>query len=264
MNARWVTGRRAVAEAVRAGLAQEVVVGQWVRSTPGLRDVLRAVDEAGVGLREVPRSTLDGIGADHQGVAARVRAPRELSDRDLAKHEFGSDALVVVLDGITDPHNLGAAARTAEAAGAVMLVSRIRRAAGATPAAVRASAGALSHLPFARVTNLRRALDALKERGFTVIGLDGSGRSIYREPCPDGPVAVVVGAEDAGISRLVREGCDLLVSLPMHGRVGSLNAAAALAGALYGYVLPARAGRNQRVHSGDDAGVAQSGSASDL
>ena len=92
----------------------------------------------------------------------------------------------------------------------------------------------------ARVTNLRRSVETLKDRRFTVIGLDGAGSSIYDEPCPEGLVALVVGAEDAGISRLVREGCDLLVALPMGGRVGSLNASAALAAALYGYVLPTR------------------------
>src|SRR5207247_8457763 len=149
-----------------------------------------------------------------------------------------------------------------EAAGAAMLVTRIRRSAGITPAAVRASAGALSHLPVARVTNLRRTIEALKGRGFTLVGLDASGRSFAEEPCPDGPVGLVVGAEGTGISRLVREGCDLLVALPMRGRVGSLNASAALAAALYAYVLPSmeRAGG---VDSGN-AGVAQSGSASDL
>jgi len=240
VNRRWVTGRRAVAEAVRAGLAEEVVVGTWVRTTPGLRDVLRSAEKAGVRIREAPRSTLDGIGPDHQGVAARMAAARELSEGELAHHDFGPEDVVVVLDGITDPQNLGAAARTAEAAGAAMLITRIRRAAAVTPAAVRASAGALSHLPVARVTNLRRSVETLKDRRFTVIGLDGAGSSIYDEPCPEGQVALVVGAEDAGISRLVREGCDLLVALPIGGRVGSLNASAALAAALYGYVLPTR------------------------
>src|SRR5438105_12885220 len=106
---------------------------------------------------------------------------------------------------------------------------------------MRASAGALSHLPVARVTNLRRTVDALKDRDFTVIGLDGdAGRSIYDEPCPGGPVAIVVGSEGTGISRLVREGCDLLVAAPMRGAVGSLNASAALAAVMYGYVLPSR------------------------
>jgi 23S rRNA (guanosine2251-2'-O)-methyltransferase len=231
-----------VTEAIRAGIVQEVVVGSWVRATPGLREALAAASAAGLETREVPRSTLDGIADDHQGVAARIRRPRELGDRDLAAFDFGPDDVVVVLDGVTDPHNLGAAARSAEAAGVVLLVTRERRAAGLTPAALRASAGALAHLPVARVTNVRRTLDHLKDADFTVVGLDGDAEhSILEEPAPQGRLAVVLGSEGVGISRLVREACDRLVALPMHGRVGSLNASAALAAALYAYVLPSRA-----------------------
>ena len=134
-----MTGRRGVAEVVRAGLAMEVLVGTWVRTTPALRDVAGAAAEGGVAVREVPRSTLDGIDPDHHGVAARIRRPRELGDAFLDEYEFGRDDVVVVLDGITDPHNLGAAARAAEAAGAAVLVSRVRRAAGLSPAAARRS-----------------------------------------------------------------------------------------------------------------------------
>jgi len=149
----------------------------------------------------------------------------------------------VVLDGVEDPQNLGAAARSAEAAGASVLVTRTHRAASITPAAIRASAGALLHVPSARVANISRALDRLRDAGFTAIGLDdGAERSIYDEPCPEGRVAIVVGAEGAGLSRLVREHCDVLVSLPMRGRVGSLNASASLAATLYAYVLPTRVG----------------------
>jgi len=180
---------------------------------------------------------------DHRGVVARTvkgrAGRRQMGERDLATMPFGADALVVVLDGITDPQNLGAAARTAEAAGASALVTRSRRAAGVTPAAVRASAGALEHLPLAVVANIARALARLQEEGFSVIGLDdGAPRSIFDESCPPGRVAVVVGSEGEGLSRLVRERCDLLVALPVRGRVGSLNASAALAASLYGFVLP--------------------------
>jgi 23S rRNA (guanosine2251-2'-O)-methyltransferase len=167
--------------------------------------------------------------------------PTELGERELGAFPFDEDAFVVVLDGITDPQNLGAAARSAEAAGGSMLVTRIRRAADVTPAAIRASAGALLHLPHARVANIPRALDRLQGVGFTVVGLDGDAlATIFDEPCPEGRVALVVGSEGEGMSRLVRERCDVLVSLPMRGRVGSLNASASLAAALYGYVLPSR------------------------
>ena len=142
--------------------------------TQGLRAMLDAANDEGVPVRVVPRATLDALADEHQGVVARVGAgaTKELSERDLATFPFADDALVVVLDGITDPQNLGAAARSAEAAGAAMLVSRTRRAAEVTPAAVRASAGALMHLPHARVANIARAIERLQDLGFWVVGLD--------------------------------------------------------------------------------------------
>jgi 23S rRNA (guanosine2251-2'-O)-methyltransferase len=238
-----VAGRRAVLEAIRAGLAAEILIALDARSTPGLRDVVDAAERAGVTAREVDRSRLDEIARDHRGVAARVRVPAALGERELATWPFGEDALAVVLDGISDPQNLGAAARSAEAAGAEMLVSRTRRGAGVTGAAIRASAGALLHLPHARVANVARALDRLKDVGFTVVGLDERAPdSVYDVPAPDGRIALVLGSEGAGMARLTKEACDVLVSLPMHGRVGSLNASASLAAVLYAFVLPRRAG----------------------
>lgn len=236
-----LAGRRAALEAVRAGRALEVLVATGSRETPALRDLYAAAHETGVGVREVPRRELDRLTEDHHGVVTRIRAARDLTERDLATWPFEEDALVVVLDGVTDPQNLGAAARSAEAAGAAMLVTRVRRAAAVTPAAVRASAGALLHLPHARVANIARAIGRLKDVGFTVVGLDGEApRTVYEEPCPTGRVALVLGAEGEGMSRLVRESCDALVALPMAGRVASLNAAASLAAALYAYVVPSR------------------------
>ena len=146
-----------------------------------------------------------------------------------------------MLDGITDPQNLGAAARSAEGAGGAMLVTRTRRAADVTPAAVRASAGALLHLPHARVANIARALERLQSAGFWIVGLEErADATVYDEPCPPGKVAVVLGSEGEGLTRLVRERCDALVSLPMRGQVGSLNAAASLAAVLYAFVVPSR------------------------
>ena len=239
-----VGGRRAVVEAIRAGGVLEVLVASGVRENQGLRAVAEAASSAGIDVRETERQELDRMAQDHPGVVARLRSSepaRELGERELAGFPFTEEALVVVLDGITDPQNLGAAARSAEAAGASVLVSRVRRAADVTPAAVRASAGALLHLPHARVANIPRALGRLQDAGFTVVGLDGDAPiSIFDRPCPDGRVALVVGSEGDGMSRLVRDRCDVLVALPMHGRVGSLNASASLAAALYGYVLPTR------------------------
>jgi 23S rRNA (guanosine2251-2'-O)-methyltransferase len=240
-----VTGRRAVVEALRAGQVREVLIAVGARDTQGLRAVREEARAAKVPVRATDRRELDRLADDHRGVVARTvggrAAPTQMGERDLATLPFGHDALVVVLDGITDPQNLGAAARTAEAAGAEALVTRARRAAGVTPAAVRASAGALEHLPHAVVANIGRALARLQEADFTVVGLDeGAPRTIFDQPCPDGRVAVVIGSEGEGMSRLVRERCDLLVALPVKGHIGSLNASAALAAALYGFVLPTR------------------------
>jgi 23S rRNA (guanosine2251-2'-O)-methyltransferase len=252
-----IGGRRAVAEAIRSGATHRVLVASDARGTQGLRALLDEAERAGVWVVRVPATDLDRWGAGHhQGVVATVAMPRPLDDRALARFDFGPAAPVVVLDGIMDPHNLGACARSAEAAGAALLVIRERRAAPLTPAAVRASAGALLHIPVARVVNLTRTLDVLKDRGFTVIGLDHRGTETIAADPPPPPVALVVGAEDEGMSRLVRESCDLLVSIPMRGRTGSLNASAALAVGLFGYVL--------RGTMPGDAGVAQPGSASDL
>jgi 23S rRNA (guanosine2251-2'-O)-methyltransferase len=237
-----ISGRRAVAEAVRAGRADEVLVASSPMPTQGLRAVLDAASERGVPVRTVPRTTLDALATEHQGVVATVSGVSEtMSERDLATFPFEQDAFVVVLDGITDPQNLGAAARSAEAAGAAMLVTRTRRAAAATPAALRASAGALAHLPHARVANIARAVERLQGVGFWVVGLDeASDVTVYDEPCPPGRVAVVIGSEGEGMARLTRERCDQLLALPMRGRVGSLNASASLAAVLYAYVLPSR------------------------
>ena len=231
----FVSGRRVVLEAIAAGRASEVLMPRGAADSA----VAAAAEQAGVPVRSSDR-------ADDE-VAARVELPSELSERDLASRGFTEDAIVVVLDGITDPQNLGAAARSAEAAGAEVLVTRDRRAAPTTAAAVRASAGALVHLPVARVANIPRALVRLQENGFTVLGLDEDApRSIYDDAVPEGRIALVVGAEDRGLSRLVRERCDELLALPMRGRVLSLNASAALAAALYGSVLRSRPRRSGR------------------
>lgn len=238
-----VAGRRAVLEAIRSRVAVEVILARGARATPGLRDLLEAAEPEGVVVREVDRSELDGLAPDHHGVVARVRLPGALGERELAEWAFADDALVVVLDGIEDPQNLGAAARSAEAAGATMLVTRTRRAADVTPAAIRASAGALLHLSHARVANIARALDRLKDTGFTIVGLaEGAPTTVYDVPPPQGRIAIVLGAEGQGMARLTREACDLLVSLPMRGRVASLNASASLAAVLYAFVLPPRGG----------------------
>lgn len=237
-----VAGKRAVLEAVRAGDAVEVLVAKGARQGPAMRDVVEAARVGHVRTREVERHDLDALARDHRGVVARVRATvTPLGERELSTFPWADDAVAVVLDGVEDPQNLGAAARSAEASGAAMLITRTHRSAPVTPAAIRASAGALAHLPQARVANLTRAIERLHDVGFTVIGLDERAEAtIYERACPPGRISLVVGSEGTGISRLVREHCDFLVSLPMRGKVGSLNAAASLAAVLYAFVIASR------------------------
>jgi 23S rRNA (guanosine2251-2'-O)-methyltransferase len=223
--AQTVAGRRAVAEAVAAGEATEVLVAHGARPSQGLQRVIEAARAADVPVRRVSRAELDAFSRDHRGAVALLRGAADdeprLRERDLETYSFADDSFVVVLDGIEDPQNLGAAV---------------------TPAAVRASAGALLHLPHARVANIARAVDRLRTAGFLAVGLDEDAeQTVFDTPCPPGRVAVVVGSEGTGLTRLVRERCDALIALPMLGRVGSLNASAALAAVLYAYVVPTRA-----------------------
>ena len=225
-----IPGRGPVAEALLAGRTLiEVVVDE--RSGDALDALADRARTAGVALRRADRAALDQLsgGVLHQGVVAL--APPFPYAR-LADAEATS--LVVVLDGVTDPQNLGAIARSAEAAGAEALVVRERRGALVTPAAEKAAAGALSWLPVAMVPNVVRAIADLAERGFWSVGLAGEASdTVWNAPLLDGPVVVVIGAEGAGLSRLVRQRVDSLIRIPMAGRMTSLNASAASAVALF-------------------------------
>lgn len=231
-----IVGRRPALEAIRSGSAVEVLVARSARTTEGLRAVARAAQASGVPIRRVGEEVIDDLagGARHQGVAVRIAAPPELGEADLERRRWSEDALVLVLDGVTDPGNVGAAARAAEAAGAEGMVTRRRRGGGLTPAAMKASAGALMHLPLARVANVSRALARLRTAGFWIVGLAGeAGTSIFEAEPPPGRLALVVGSEGEGLSRLVGEACDELLAIPMRGRIGSLNVATAAAVALF-------------------------------
>lgn len=234
-----VVGRRPALEAVRSGRALEIMVAEGARSTPALREVVEAAGARAVPVTSVPQERVEALaqGALHQGVAARVRMAPKLSEGALATHPWGPEAIVIVIDGVTDPQNLGALARTAEAAGAEALIYRRHRAAALGNVAMKASAGALIHLAIAEVPNLPRALERLKDQGFWVAGLDAdAGSTIHDEP-PPGRLALVLGAEGEGLSRLVREKCDDLLAIPLRGRVGSLNVSVAAGVALFSYAI---------------------------
>ncbi|MGI8574570.1 MAG: 23S rRNA (guanosine(2251)-2'-O)-methyltransferase RlmB [Egibacteraceae bacterium] len=223
-----IPGRRPVTEALRAGRALQRV---WFEDRADLTTLVAAAEQAGVDVAQGTRAELDALayGVAHQGIvgiAALFRYARldELAETDL----------VVVLDGVTDPQNLGAIARSAEQAGAGALVLPRRRSAMVTAAAEKASAGAFSWLSVAVVPNITRALADLAGRGFWSVGLAGEGpETLWDAHLLDGPVAVVVGAEGRGLSRLVRERVDALVRIPMRGRLDSLNVSAATAVALF-------------------------------
>lgn len=186
----------------------------------------------GVRLRHVRQEHIEDLASSviHQSVVAQVGSyPYSALEEVLA----APSPLILVLDGVTDPQNLGAVLRVADGAGASGVVIPKDRAAGVTPVAVKASAGASEHVRVARETNLRRALEKIKEAGIWVYAADGDAVPAYTDLDLSGPVAFVVGSEGKGIRRLVREGCDGAVSIPMHGAVSSLNVSVAAAVLLF-------------------------------
>lgn len=221
-----IPGRQPVREALRAGRKLRFVTLDR-RSGPELEQLGEQARSQGLEVRRATRDEMDSMTGDvrHQGVLATADGfgfcPLE---------ELLSAELVVVLDGITDPRNLGAIARVAELAGAGGLVLRDKRAAGPSPAAEKAAAGALSWIPVAQVTNINRALQTLRDAGLWTVGLaEDAPTTVWDQPLLDERVALVVGEEGEGLSRLVAERVDALVSIPTEGRLDSLNASTAAA-----------------------------------
>ncbi|SPE36083.1 putative TrmH family tRNA/rRNA methyltransferase YacO [Candidatus Sulfopaludibacter sp. SbA3] len=219
-----LSGIHPVAEALRAHHPLErVLIAQGAGGTR-LQEIIDLARRESVPLRFEARSALDRLAGTpaHQGVVA-LGAAKKYADMDTAT----SASLVVVLDGVEDPHNLGAIVRTANAAGAGALIIPERRAAGVTDVVAKAAAGALEHLPIVRVTNINRSLEALKERGFWIYGLDERGTGIYTSVDYASPTAFVLGGEGKGLHEQVRKHCDLLVRIPMAGTIPSLNVSVA-------------------------------------
>lgn len=238
-----IVGRRPAAEAIDAGVAQELLVARTA-SGPAVEALMNAARAAGIPVRRVPRSAIERIagGVADQGVVVRIAAGPALTESELARRVWGDEAIVVVLDGVTDPQNLGAIARTAEAAGAEALITRRRRGASVSPSAVKASAGALTRLPLAKVTNIARAIDRLHEAAFWVVGFaPGRYTSLFESIPPQGRLALVFGSEGPGLSRLVAERCDERIAIPLRGRTASLNVSVSAGIALFAYALRGRA-----------------------
>lgn len=208
----------------------EVLVEQG-RRTARIEALLQGLKRHGVAVSSVPRETLDkrAGGERHQGIAARFRLPESLDDGDLPAllESAGAAPLFLVLDGVTDPHNLGACIRSAAAAGATAVIVPKDRAVGLTPVVLRASAGTAVRMPLVRVTNLARALEALKARGVWVAGAAGEASQLLYDCDLRGAMALVLGSEGEGLRELTRKTCDYLLKIPMHSAVESLNVSVA-------------------------------------
>lgn len=232
-----IEGRNAVTEALRAGTAIDKIYLARGETDATLGHIASTARGKGIVVVEADRRKLDGMSRtkSHQGVIA-VAAVREYADvEDIlrAAREKGEPPLIVVCDELSDPHNLGAVIRTAECAGAHGVIIPKRRSAGLTAIVAKTSAGAVSHLPVARVPNLTALLKELKEQGMWVYGTAAEGTTPLYEADLKGPAVIIIGSEGDGMNRLVREQCDFLVSIPMRGKVNSLNASAAAAIVLY-------------------------------
>jgi 23S rRNA (guanosine2251-2'-O)-methyltransferase len=234
-----VAGRNSVVEALRADVpVTTMYVAGRIDVDDRVREALKAAQQRGIPLLETPRGELDRLtdGAIHQGLALQVPPYEYAHPDDLldAASDVGQAALIVALDGVTDPRNLGAVVRSTAAFGGHGVLVPERRAAGMTASAWKTSAGAAARLPVARATNLTRALEQLKKQGCFVVGLDADGDvELPHLAMAHDPLVLVVGSEGKGLSRLVRETCDVIVSIPMHAATESLNAGVAAGVALY-------------------------------
>ena len=232
-----IEGRNAAIEALRAGTAIDKIYLQKGETDKTLGHIASKARAAGTVVVEADRRKLDAMSRTHahQGVIAlsAVREYATVEDILKAAADRGEAPLLVICDELSDPHNLGAVIRTAECAGAHGVVIPKRRSAGLTAVVAKTSAGAVAHVPVARVPNLPALLDELKKRGIWVFGTAADGPTALYDADLKGPAAIVIGSEGSGMGRLVAERCDFLVSIPMRGKLNSLNASAAAAILLY-------------------------------
>ncbi|MGE6489603.1 23S rRNA (guanosine(2251)-2'-O)-methyltransferase RlmB [Paenisporosarcina sp. NPDC076898] len=232
-----VSGKNPVLEALRSGRdMNKVWVAEGVKKA-GIAELLQLAKEAGIIVQFVPKNKVDQLtdGANHQGVAASVAAYRyaeidELFERAASRNE---DPLFLILDELEDPHNLGSILRTADATGVHGVIIPKRRAVGLTAVVAKTSTGAIEHVPVARVGNLAQTVEDLKKRGVWIAGTDAKGSADYRRMDAKLPLAIIIGSEGKGMSRLLKEKCDFLYHMPMVGHVTSLNASVAAAILMY-------------------------------
>jgi 23S rRNA (guanosine2251-2'-O)-methyltransferase len=226
-----LSGIHPVTEALRAGQPIERILIAKGAGGPKLQLIIELAKKANVPIRYEPREALDrsSKAATHQGVVAFTSGQRYAQFSELPS----SAQLLVLLDGIEDPHNLGAIIRSAHAAGADAVLLPDRRAAPVTEVAAKAAAGALAHMPIVRIGNVAQTLEKLKDQGFWIYGLTERGTEQYDKVAFNVPTVLVVGAEGAGLHELVARNCDVLVNIPMYGKIGSLNVSVATGIALF-------------------------------
>ncbi|CAG9622240.1 23S rRNA (guanosine(2251)-2'-O)-methyltransferase RlmB [Sutcliffiella rhizosphaerae] len=236
MTKEFIMGRNPVLEALKSN---REINKLWIAEggqKGSIQQVIAMAKEANVLVQFVPRKKIDQmVEGNHQGVVASVAAYdyAEIDDLFQLAEKRKEDPFFLILDEIEDPHNLGSIMRTADAVGAHGIIIPKRRAVGLTATVAKASTGAIEHIPVVRVTNLARTVDELKERGIWIFGTDAKGKVDYRNMDGSLPIGLIIGSEGKGMARLLREKCDFLVSLPMVGKVTSLNASVAASLLMY-------------------------------
>nr|WP_259548585.1 23S rRNA (guanosine(2251)-2'-O)-methyltransferase RlmB [Heyndrickxia oleronia] len=236
MDREFIAGKNPVIEALKSNRDINKI---WISegSNKGqMQQIIKLAKESKVLVQYVPKQKIEQmVKENHQGVVAQVAAYQyaELDDLFKLAEQKQEDPFFIILDELEDPHNLGSILRTADAAGVHGIIIPKRRAVGLTAAVAKASTGAIEHVPVARVTNLSNTIKELKERGLWIFGTDAKGSQDYRTMDGKMPLAIVIGSEGKGISRLIKESCDFLVHLPMVGHVTSLNASVAASLLIY-------------------------------
>lgn len=231
-----IVGRHAVKEAIVSGHTINKILIQDTVKKGQINDILKKANSNKIIVQAVPKSKLDGLSdAPHQGVAAYI-APYEYADFDafLAQQKDNEKlSTVLILDGLEDPHNLGSILRTADASGVDGIIIPKRRSVALTQTVAKASTGAIEHVPVMRVTNLANTIETLKDHGYWVVGAEAENSTDYREMDAGMPLAIVIGSEGQGMSRLTKDKCDFYINIPMVGHVNSLNASVAASLMMY-------------------------------
>ena len=230
-----IAGKNPVLEALRSGREiNKLWIAEGVKKS-GVQELIELAKERGVLVQFVPKQKIDKLADNHQGIVASVAAYdyAELDDLFKAAQNKNEDPFFIILDELEDPHNLGSIMRTADAIGAHGIIIPKRRAVGLTAVVAKASTGAIEHVPVVRVTNLAQTVDELKDRGVWIAGTDAKGSQDYRKMDATLPLALIIGSEGKGMSRLLKEKCDFLYHLPKIGHVTSLNASVAASILMY-------------------------------